>query len=273
MSKTILMCPPTYFDIEYEINPWMHASDQVDVELAKKQWSKLEATYRDQLNWQVELINPVKGLPDMVFTANGALVIGGKVALPTFRQPDRQPETTRFKTWFVEHGYSDFLLPKYDFEGEGDALVWNDLIFIGYPWRSDLPSHREIADFFGKKVVSLQLADARFYHLDTCLTIVDDQTVAVWPGAFSKEALAKLHELVPRVVEASEADAIAYGLNAMSDGKTVILSDKAHGLIATYQNLGINCIGLPIGEFQKSGGGVKCLTLELGHSEIGRLTS
>ena len=111
---SVLMCSPDYFDIEYEINPWMSTDDQVNPEEAKKQWQNLHRIYTKQLGWEVKLIDPVEGLPDMVFTANGALVVGGKVALPTFRQPDRQPETAKFETWFRKAGYSDFLTLKYD---------------------------------------------------------------------------------------------------------------------------------------------------------------
>ena len=153
--------------------------------------------------------------------------------------------------------------PKYDFEGEGDALVWNDIIFAGYPWRSDKSSHKELADFFGKKVVDLQLADARFYHLDTCLTIVDHETVALWPKAFTEATLKLVHETVPNVIEASDEDALVYGLNAMSDGKNIVVPEGANGLIAKYKEKGMNVFPTPISEFQKSGGGVKCLTLEL----------
>jgi len=262
MPKIVLLCSPTYFDIEYEINPWMDKDNQVKQEVARQQWLQLNGIY-GRLGWEIEHIEPIEGLPDMVFTANGALVIDGKVALPTFRAPDRQPETAHFKKWFDSRGYTKFLQPRYDFEGEGDALVWNDIIFAGYPWRSDKPAHVELAEFFGKKVISLQLADARFYHLDTCLTIVDDQTVAIWPKAFTSEALKAVYDTVPKVIEASDEDALAYGLNASSDGKNIVLSDRAAGLTKIYQERGMTVHPTPISEFQKSGGGVKCLTLEL----------
>ncbi len=262
MPKKVLMCSPLYFDIEYEINPWMSKDNQVQPEVARQQWLSLNGIY-GQLGWQVEHIDPVQGLPDMVFTANGALVIDRKVALPTFRAPDRQPETEHFKKWFTDKGYSELLQPKYDFEGEGDALVWNDIIFAGYPWRSDKSAQSELAEFFGKKVIGLQLADARFYHLDTCLTIVDEQTVAVWPRAFTEETLKTIHSTVPYVIEASDNDAMVYGLNAMSDGKNIVLSDRATGLQEIFRSKGMNVLPTPISEFQKSGGGVKCLTLEL----------
>ena len=257
------MCRPTFFDVEYEINPWMHTNNGVDKQLALTQWQKIYDIYTKDLGWQVELIDPVEGLPDMVFTANGGLVINDKVALPNFRQADRQGETAHFTDWFKANGYQDTKLPKYNFEGEGDALLWKNILFAGFPWRSDRPSYVELANYFGIDVASVQLADARFYHLDTCFTPINQDTVALFPGAFTEQSLDLIRSIVPHVIEASEADAVAYGLNAMCDGQNIVLSDAATGLIDTYRNLGLNVYPTPISEFQKSGGGVKCLTLEL----------
>ncbi|HLB66485.1 MAG TPA: arginine deiminase-related protein [Candidatus Saccharimonadales bacterium] len=263
MSISVLMCEPKYFDIEYEINPWMSKGNQVDTHLAQVQWHRLYQIYTQQLGWRVKLLEPQPHIPDLVFTANGGLVIDGKAALPTFRHPVRQPETVADEAWFKANDYTEILKPSNDFEGEGDALVWNDTIFGGYPWRSDQRSHQEIGEFFGKKVISLQLADARFYHLDTCLTIVDSETVALWPKAFTAEALKLVHDTVPNVIEASDKDALVYGLNAMSDSKNIVIPEGANGLIKIYKDRGMNVFPTPISEFQKSGGGVKCLTLEL----------
>ena len=262
----LLMCRPDFFDIEYEINPWMDTDNQVDRDLAKQQWEQLYQLYTETLGWEVSLVDPVDGLPDMVFTANGGLVIDGKVALPTFRQPERIPETAHFKAWFDGAGFSEVLTPKHDFEGEGDALLWNDTLFIGYPWRSDQAVQNELSEFFNVKVIGMQLNDARFYHLDTCFAPIDNQTVAIWPPAFSDESVQNLKEIVPNVVEASEADAMAYGLNSVSDGQTVVLSEAAVGLVEEYEALGKRVYTAPISEFQKSGGGVKCLTLDIGRN-------
>jgi len=263
MPKTILMCPPDFFDVEYEINPWMHIDNPVNHDLAREQWQALHTIYTDRLGWNVNLLPPVPHLPDMVFTANGGLVIDGKVALPRFRQPERQDETRQFQAWFEEQDYAAVFMPRHDFEGEGDALLWNDVIFAGYPWRTDKPAHREIADFFGLRVVGVQLADPRFYHLDTALTIVDGSTVALYPPAFTEEGVRTIRSLVPTVIEATDRDAMAYGLNAISDGSSIVLSDRSVDLIRTYRALGMDVHPTPITEFQKSGGGVKCLSLEL----------
>lgn len=262
-KKTVLMCPPDHFDIAYEINAWMHTDNQVEHSLAVQQWQKLYGIYTEDLQWDVKLMAAAEGLPDLVFTANGGLVISGQVALPHFRQPERQGETELDEIWFKQNGFTEFFLPKHDFEGEGDALPWNDILFAGYPWRTDKPAHAELADFFGIKVISLQLTSANFYHLDTALSIIDAETVAIFPEAFTDESIAAIHNIVPRVIHASHDDGYAYGLNAMSDGHNIVLSDKATGLINTYREMGYNPIGTPISEYQKSGGGVKCLTLEI----------
>ena len=257
------MCPPTHYDVEYEINPWMHIENPVDTELARAQWRSLRDLYVNELGWDVSLIEPAPGLPDMVFTANGGLVIGGEVVLPLFRQPERQGETALFEKWFREHGFKQPIHTAHDFEGEGDALLWRNVLFAGYPWRSDQPAHRELARALNIEVVSLQLVDARFYHLDTAFAVIDEHTVALYPAAFSSESLEIVRRRVPNVIEASAEDAMAYGLNSMSDGDNVVLSESAYGLMDAYRMQGRRVWTTPISEFQKSGGGVKCLTLEI----------
>ncbi len=263
MSKQVLMCPPTHFDVEYEINPWMHCDNRVDHGRAVAQWEALYEIYTQRIGWTVHLMEARNHLPDLVFTANGGLVIAGQVLLPCFRHPERQGETPHFEAWFQANGYDSLPLPRHDFEGEGDALLWNDVLFAGYPWRSDKLSHQTLARSFGVQVVSLQLTDARFYHLDTALTVVDKRTVALYPAAFTPESVEQVQRIVPNVILASDEDALAYGLNALSDGEHVVLSDRATGLIDIYRRMGLQVWPTPISEFQKSGGGVKCLSLEL----------
>lgn len=263
MSKEVLMCPPTHFGVEYEINPWMHRSDPVDPARALEQWTALHEIYTRQLGWTVHLLEPQPGHPDLVFTANGGLVIGGRVVPPCFRHPERQGESPVFEAWFRAQGFDVRPRPVHDFEGEGDALLWNDVLFAGYPWRSDRTAHHALARELGLEVVSLQLTDARFYHLDTALTVVDRQTVALYAPAFTPESVAQVQRIVPRVVLADDADAVGYGLNGFGDGEHIVLSDRATGLILRYRELGLTVWPTPIGEFQKSGGGVKCLSLEL----------
>ena len=258
----ILMCRPDYFEVVYEINPWMKTEDRVDLARAKQQWLELYETY-NLLGYNVQLIDAVKGLPDMVFTANGALVIDGKVALPRFKYPERQPETILFKQWLIENSYSKTYKPQADFEGEGDALVYGNKILAGYGFRSDKAAHGELQEFFtDQEVISLELVDPRFYHIDTCLTVLSNTAVAYFPAAFSEESQ-KIIESLGQTIKATEEEALGFGLNTFSDGENVVISADAPTLVEKISNAGFNTHPIKIDEFRKSGGGIKCLTLTL----------
>jgi N-dimethylarginine dimethylaminohydrolase len=263
MQKNILMCPPKYFDIEYEINPWMKLTDQPSDLTADEQWQKLYQLYKQKLNWNVNLIEPVKNLPDMVFATDCCLMIDGKIMLSRFRYPERQPESDQYRKWFLSNGFSQIKQPEHVFEGGGDTMAIGDKIIAGYGFRSDLESHKELEDFFTREVISLKIVDPFFYHMDTSLAVLNDDTVAFYPGAIDVASQELLRSKIPNCIEATLEEAKGFGLNAVSDGKTIITSDANQTLLDKYRQAGFEVIPTPILEFRKSGGGVKCLTLEL----------
>jgi len=263
MTKKILMCPPTYFDIEYEINAWMHADNKVSNATAQIEWHQLHSLYKEHLGWDIALIEPIKGLPDMVFATDCCLMIDGKILLSNFKYPERQPETKLFENWFQAHDYTNLRTAKNHFEGGGDMLVCGDKILAGYGFRSDLESHNELREYFDREVISLHNIDPFFYHLDTSLAVLSNDTVAFYPGAIDDESQQRLRAAVPNVIEATHEEAKGFGLNAVSDGKTIIASNESETLLEKYRAYGFETKGTPILEFRKSGGGVKCLTLEL----------
>lgn len=263
MSIKILMCPPTYFDIEYEINVWMHQDDQPSGETAQQQWDKLYKIYTEQLGWQVQLIESIKHLPDMVFATDCCLMIDGKILLSNFRYQQRQPESDHFGKWFEDQGYSNIKKADNFFEGGGDNMLCGDKIIAGYGYRSSPEAAKEMQDYFGLEVVSLKIVDPRFYHLDTSLAVLGPDTVAYYPGAIDAPSRERLKTAIPNLIEATLEEAQGFGLNAVSDGRTVITSDENESLLQKYRDAGFQVIGTPILEFRKSGGGVKCLTLGL----------
>ena len=257
------MCAPTYFDIEYEINPWMHVADQPSDLTAEQQWQKLHDLYVNELGWNVQLINPVKHLPDMVFATDCCLMIDGKIMLSSFRYPERQPETAQFEAWFRAHGYTDIVKSTHLFEGGGDTMLCGDKIIAGYGFRSEAESHIQLQDYFGREVISLRNVDPFFYHLDTSLAVLSADTVAFYPPAIDENSQKRLRAAIPNCIEATLEEARSFGLNAVSDGQTILTSDAGESLLQKYRDAGFKTIGTPILEFRKSGGGVKCLTLEL----------
>jgi N-dimethylarginine dimethylaminohydrolase len=257
------MCAPTYFDIEYEINVWMHEDNQPSEETAHDQWDKLYKIYTEQLGWQVDLVDPVKGLPDMVFATDCCLKVGDKILLSSFRYPERQPETGHFEKWFRDHGYTNLEPADNFFEGGGDNLLCGNKILAGHGFRSAAEAADEMRNYFGIEVVSLKIVDPRFYHLDTSLAVLNDDTVASYLPALDEASQQRLHQAVPNIIEATLEEARGFGLNAVSDGHTVITSNANDSLLDKYRSAGFEVISTPILEFRKSGGGVKCLTLDL----------
>lgn len=260
--RRYLMCRPTYFEVSYAINPWMDPGTPVDRDVALAQWEELKATY-DRLGHTVELIDPLPGQPDMVFAANGALVVAGRVFGASFRNPERADEAPAFRSWFESAGYVDVRTPKNVNEGEGDFAVVGDTILAGTGFRTDHPAHFEVQEYFGRPVISLQLVDPHFYHLDTALFALDDTNVAYYPAAFSEGSQAVLRQLFPDAVIATEADAFAFGLNSVSDGRHVVVESGAVELIAALRERGYEPIPIDMSELRKSGGGPKCCTQEI----------
>jgi len=258
----LLMCPPTFFGVAYRINPWMDPARPVDPARASAQWERIAATYREA-GHEVTAAEPVPGLPDMVFTANAGVVHGGRVLLARFRYPERSPEAAAYAEAFRAAGYTDVTQATYINEGQGDYLHADGVVLGASGFRTDPRSHDEVAEFTGLTVVALRLVDPRFYHLDTALAVLADGVVAYWPGAFGPESVGVLAELFPDAVIATEDDATAFGLNAWSDGRTVVLAGGAGHLCAALHERGFATVELDTSELQRAGGSVKCCTLEM----------
>lgn len=263
--RRYLMCAPTYFDVAYAINPWMKPGIRVDRARAMEQWAELRRAYIE-LGHTVELIAPIPGLPDMVFTANGATVIDGRVLVTRFRHTERAAEAPAYEEWFRARGYGEVTAAEHVGEGQGDYLVAGRWLLAGTGFRTDRQSHAEAQEMFGRPVIGLTLVDPRFYHLDTALAVLDDDHVVYYPPAFSPGSRAVLEELFPDAILADNADADVLGVNAVSDGHNVILPSSAAGLGEQLRRRGYNPIGVDLSELLKAGGGVKCCTLEL-HAE------
>ena len=259
--RRYLMCEPRYFAVEYAINPWMDPSVPVDTQLAVQQWRGLLDTYR-RLGHDVSQIEPVDGLPDMVFAANGATVANNRVYGAKFLHAERAAEGPAYLSWFRAAGF-DTHDAQYVNEGEGDLLVAGSRLLAGTGFRTDPAAHAEAGEALGLPVVTLELVDPRYYHLDTALCVLGPDEIAYFPGAFSPQSQAVLRELYPAAIIATAADAAVLGLNAVSDGYHVVLPAEAVALAATLRARGYEPVPVQLSELRKAGGGPKCCTLEL----------
>jgi len=262
-----LMCAPYHYDVDYVINPWMegnvHRSSKA---LASQQWTGLREVLAARA--QVELIEPQPGLPDLVFTANAAVVVENTAVLARFFHPERQGEEPCFQRWFADQGYRVELLPAdLPFEGAGDALLdrsggW---LWAGYGFRSELDAHPLLAKALGVEVLSLRLMDERYYHLDTCFCPLADGTLLYYPSAFDfySNRLIESRLSPEKRLVVGEADALAFACNAVNVGDTVILNQASAELRRQLEERGYTVLETPLTEFLKAGGAAKCLTLRL----------
>jgi N-dimethylarginine dimethylaminohydrolase len=261
-ARRYLMCRPDHFEVAYAINPWMDPTRPVDRDRAVAQWDALRATY-ERLGHVVELLDPVPGLPDMVFAANGGLVVGGRALGARFTHPQRAAEAPAHLARLRQLGLDAVVEPTHVNEGEGDFVVVGERVLAGTGYRTDPGAHVEAAEVLGVEVLTLELVDPRFYHLDTCLAALDDDTIAYYPAAFSDAGRDLLEALYPDAVRASRADAEVLGLNFVSDGRHVVLSADAGALAAQLREAGFEPVPVDLSELLKAGGSVKCCTLEL----------
>ncbi len=261
VKRTVLMCKPEFFTVVYRINPWMDPAMPTDTALAVAQWQTLYDTYVG-LGFDVHLIDPIDGLPDMVYAANGGFVIDNVAYGASFTYPERQPEGPAYMDWFRENGF-DVRVPDEVNEGEGDFLLVGDVILAGTGFRSASNSHEELASIFGRTVITLNLVNPSYYHLDTAVAVLDDTNIAYLPSAFDKPSLAVLQERFPDAVIVTEDDASILGLNSYSDGYNIVIAARAKDFERQLRERGYNPIGVDLSELLLGGGGVKCCTLDL----------
>ncbi|MGC4962292.1 ornithine--oxo-acid transaminase [Gordonia sp. DT101] len=260
--RTYAMTPPVHFTVSYAINPWMDPSTPVDTDLAIAQWLRLRETY-ESLGHRVHIVDPHPGLPDMVYAANGGLSIGGHTIAARFAFPERGPEGDLYAAWFDGNGLGPVHRTVGIQEGEGDFLVVGDRILAGTGFRSHRDTHDEVSAITGLPVVTLELVDPRYYHLDTALGVLDDENIAYYPPAFSPASRARLTSLFPSAIVATDADAAVLGLNLVSDGHRVVMTGAAPHLAESLRAAGYDTIAIDLSELRKGGGGIKCCTLEL----------
>ena len=271
MSQRILMCAPDFFAVSYVINPWMQ--DHVggtQATLARQQWLHLH----DKIGalCEVALQPPQPGLPDLVFTANAGLIYKDMAIVSRFRNTERQGEEPHDAAIFCQLGFRIADWPQdVLFEGAGDALFdrVEDILWLGFGFRSDARAAITLKGLLPVSVVTLQLVDPRFYHLDTCWCPLKGGYVLYYPPAFSEasQELITKHFPAHKRLAVSEEDALGFACNTVNIGDNILLNHATPALQQELRKAGFNVHICPLGEFMKAGGAAKCLTLKLHEPE------
>lgn len=261
---SFLMCRPSFYGVDYEINPWMHIRRQPNRRLALAQWSTLRRVLEEEIRGRVHVVRARRGLPDMCFTANAGLV-HKRIFIPSrFRYKERASEEPYFTAWFRAHGYHIVSLPDdLRFEGAGDALFVGNTLIAGYYFRSDFRTHEAIAQVLNVRVCSVALVNEYFYHLDTCFSPLGPDSAIYYPRAFDVYGRRLLNETIGDLVRVSDEEAYQFGCNSVVVGKQAIVPKPCVNLRRDLTRRGYTVYSLDLSEFKKAGGSARCLTLSL----------
>ena len=260
-----LMCRPTHYAIAYEINPWMSVTRQASHRLAVTQWQRLHRLLTEDLGATVRLLPARRGVPDLVFTANAGLVHGRTLIRSNFRYPQRQLEAPIVERYFRRRGFRVVTMSRqFDFEGEGDALRVGKTWLLGFRFRSEAPGHEELARRLAMEVLPVELADRRFYHLDTCFAPLSARTALWFPRAFDRYGRRVIERLVEDLIAVTERDATRFACNAIAIERAIVMqAGISPGLRRQLTRRGFAVHLVDLSEFLKAGGAAKCLVLRM----------
>jgi len=257
------MCPPEYFAVLYEINPWMHREVTVDLERARAQWDGLVATLRGA-GAEIERLEPHPGLPDLVFTANAGTLNGNRFVPSRFRHRERRAEVPHDVDWFTTNGWSVADLPDVgSHEGAGDALPCGRGFLSGYRFRSDAASHVALSRLLGAEVRPIELVDPRLYHFDLTYCPLDAGRAMVVPDAWDRYGRKVVESALDDMLVLEPDEASAFCANSVVVGTTVVMPSCPPRVGRQLEEWGFDVVVAEVGEFLKAGGGCRCLTLAL----------
>lgn len=258
----ILLCPPDHFSIQYEINPWMHVQNQVDPSTVQHSYAQLKQTYLS-LGIELAYIAPEKGWPDMVYPANYGVIKGNTFIASNYKFPERQGEKQIAINYFTSKGYDVKTLPEtIHFEGEGDLLPSDDTYFLGWGKRSDPAAKPYLEEYLQSKIIDLELVNPYYYHLDTCFAPLGHSRVLINPASFTPTSLRKVHDFFDFVIETNVQDNSVIACNLVLHNQHIVTGKGiSDSLKERLSQLGFTVLEIPMAEYIKGGGSVKCCSL------------
>jgi N-dimethylarginine dimethylaminohydrolase len=258
--KKILVCDPEYFEVSYEINPWMkNKIGFVNSDLAKAQWTSLI----DKLSLvsNASIMQGVSGLPDMVFTANAGILVENTFLVSKFATKEREPEQKYFAEWAKDY---TVVYPNADFEGEGDCLQDDHgRYWLGHGFRSSISALADISTITKNELLAVKLVDPRWYHLDTAFCPIGNNTVMWYPSAFDTESQQLIRSKFNKTIDLTLNDALCFAANCVVVENSLFLPHCSKELQKELESLDYRVETFDLSEFLKSGGAAKCLTMYL----------
>jgi len=260
MNKHLLLTEPTHYRISYQINPFMHIDRQPNPTKARDEHAAIVAAHV-RAGRIVKLMPSANDCPDMIYTANAAIVRGNRAILSKLPK-ERQGESGYHHSWLAGLGLEVIRAP-FLFSGQGDALPCGNLLLTGYGHRTDRRMHPFLHEQLGYEVIPLHTVNPLWFDLDLAVAILDDHTIAYCPDALDLQSRHTLASIGLDLMEVELKEASSFALNLISDGETITMTAGAPRFAARLRAHGFSVIELETTEIHKGGGGVRCTALTL----------
>ncbi|MFN2460150.1 MAG: dimethylarginine dimethylaminohydrolase family protein [Candidatus Velthaea sp.] len=267
MGTRLLVCPPTFFSIDFAGNPWMTRNVGSASADALRQWDRFIETLSVAADVEFVTMDAVPHAPDLVFTSNAALICDGLAVVSSLRHPQQRRAQSLFRQHLAKIGFATTYLRQTYFEGSGDALFdrVRPVLYAGYGWRSERSAVVQLQEIVGSRVMPLLLVDERFYHLDMALGPLASGHVMVYMDAFSPHAQTLLRRSIDPayLIEIGVDDALAFACANVEIGDAVVMHSCTRRLRERLNHAGYRVFCTELSEFHKAGAGAKTLTLKL----------
>jgi N-dimethylarginine dimethylaminohydrolase len=266
----MLTINPTGFRIKTSQNVFTNTSITIDHERARNQHKHLKQVISAKTFETVEL-------PDIVYVANAGLLLRGLpekvVLLSNMKYVSRKQETKHIKKILSSMKIRTFQFPFDEpFEGQGECkwFYGGKLLLLGYGFRSTVRTVVCLQEVLNKIytsyhkippiVVGVQIINPTYYHLDIAMCEVSESECIVHKDAIDNLPLLRT---MLKVHVITTSDPFMLNLLPLKDKivthKLQTLKDK-HFLQKIFQR---PVIEVDVSEFEKSGGSVRCLVLDV----------
>lgn len=267
--RKVLMCPPKYFRIEFRINPYMDPGNpkkQVDSQKAWREWNCLYLAIKG-MGVKIDLLRPVRGIPDLVFPADMGFVVNPSISrktvvLSNFRWPERQKETPHYERYLRKKKYKIIKIPRH-ISFEINVRETDNFYLLGYGIRNDKEGIKYLRKYFDKPVYPLKLVSPWFYHLSCALAVLNNDTVMYYPKAFDDKSVKLLKKLFKNNVILTKKEVLNLAGNCIVINNKILINYMTHRLRKIFNKLNFDFMEISVDEFIKAGGAVNCMVFVL----------
>ena len=284
--------PSTFFVFPKQLgqNPYIQLdTDKEKVQKkAFEQHDKLEEafSYSKISSFTIDYDETTRVLSDIVFTANCGLCLPrlprlpqSLVILPYMKYAQRKKELPYLKIIFKKMNLTMVKFPgdkSCPFEGQAE-IKWfcgGTKAIAGYGFRSTKKTFLVLDELLKKiyhshglespEILALPLESDHYYHLDVAMLEFDDTKCVFHKRAFSPDSVKKIQSFLGKENVHILDTADSFCLNAVVDGPNLITHKLSDSLKKELEKItGKHIKQVDTSEFEKSGGSVRCMTLDV----------